>query len=44
MNDQKRTVLVVEDDALISDIVAKNLKLEGFLVETARDGEECLAK
>ena len=44
MNDQKRTVLVVEDDALISDIVAKNLKLEGFLVETAWDGEECLRK
>jgi DNA-binding response OmpR family regulator len=42
MNDQKQTILVVEDDALISDMVAKNLKLEGFLVETARDGEECL--
>src|SRR5450830_441929 len=44
MNDQKHTVLVVEDDALISDMVTKNLKLEGFLVETARDGEECLRK
>ena len=44
MNEKKHTVLVVEDDALISDMVAKNLKLEGFLVETARDGEECLSK
>ena len=44
MNDKKNTVLVVEDDALISDMVTKNLKLEGFLVETARDGEECLRK
>jgi DNA-binding response OmpR family regulator len=44
MSDQKHTVLVVEDDALISDMVTKNLKLEGFLVETARDGEECLRK
>jgi DNA-binding response OmpR family regulator len=42
MNDQKHTVLIVEDDALISDMVTKNLRLEGFLVQTARDGEECL--
>lgn len=42
MNDQKHTVLVVEDDDLISDMVTKNLKLEGFLVKSARDGEECL--
>jgi DNA-binding response OmpR family regulator len=44
MNGQKQTVLVVEDDALISEMVAKNLKLEGYHVESARDGEEGLSK
>lgn len=44
MNDQKNMVLVVEDDALISEMVTKNLKLEGYRVETARDGEEGLKK
>jgi DNA-binding response OmpR family regulator len=44
MNDQKQTVLVVEDDPLISEMVTKNLKLEGYRVESARDGEEGLLR
>ena len=44
MNGQKRTVLVVEDDALTGEMVAKNLKLEGYRVESARNGEEGLQK
>lgn len=43
MNDQKFTVLLVEDEPLISEIVAKSLKLEGYHVEIARSGEEGLA-
>lgn len=44
MNGQKLTVLVVEDDPLISEMVTKNLRLEGYRVESARDGEEGLTK
>jgi len=44
MNDQKPTVLVVEDDDLISEMVIKNLKLEGYQVEAAHDGEEGIRK
>jgi len=44
MNDQKLTVLVIEDDPLISEMVTKNLRLEGYRVEAARDGEEGLRK
>jgi DNA-binding response OmpR family regulator len=44
MNEQKQTVLVVEDDPLISEMVTKNLRLEGYRVESARDGEEGLRK
>ena len=41
---QKYTVLVVEDEPLISEMVAKSLKLEGYRVEVAPTGEEGLAK
>ena len=44
MNDHKPTVLVVEDDDLISEMVIKNLKLEGYQVEAAHDGEEGIRK
>lgn len=43
-NNQKQTVLVVEDDSLISEMVTKNLKLEGYRVESAIDGDEGLRK
>jgi len=36
------TILVVEDDAAISDAVSYALEAEGFRVETAGDGEQAL--
>jgi DNA-binding response OmpR family regulator len=38
------TVLVADDDADIVRFVEVNLRLEGYQVLTARDGEEALAK
>jgi DNA-binding response OmpR family regulator len=38
------TVLVADDDADIVRFVEVNLRLEGFQVVTARDGQEALAK
>ncbi|GAA0949088.1 response regulator transcription factor [Nonomuraea longicatena] len=35
-------VLVVDDDEVIRQLIAVNLTLEGFQVETATDGEDCL--
>lgn len=35
-------VLVVDDDAVIRDLIRINLELEGFDVHTAADGQECL--
>lgn len=35
-------VLVVEDDATVSEVVTRYLEREGFLVETAADGHEAL--
>ena len=37
-------VLVVDDDEVIRRLIAVNLRLEGFAVTTACDGEECLRK
>ncbi len=37
-------VLVVDDDEVIRQLIAVNLKLEGFEVITAVDGEDCLDK
>ena len=36
-------ILLVEDDALIRKILSDELKVNGFGVEEAADGEECLA-
>ncbi|GGL07754.1 hypothetical protein GCM10014719_07320 [Planomonospora parontospora subsp. antibiotica] len=35
-------VLVVDDDEVIRQLIAVNLTLEGFQVETAFDGQDCL--
>lgn len=35
-------VLVVDDDEVIRQLIAVNLSLEGFQVETATDGQDCL--
>ncbi|HVE64160.1 MAG TPA: response regulator [Mycobacteriales bacterium] len=37
-------VLVVEDDAVIRQLVSVNLELEGFEVFTAEDGQDALDK
>ncbi len=39
-----RVVLVVDDDHRLADIVAQVLKSEGYVVDTARDGMEALAR
>ena len=35
-------MLVVDDDEVIRQLIAVNLRLEGFDVETAVDGQDCL--
>ncbi|WP_067172834.1 response regulator transcription factor [Microtetraspora niveoalba] len=42
MNDVLGRVLVVDDDEVIRQLIAVNLTLEGFEVETAYDGQDCL--
>src|SRR3984893_6423874 len=37
-------VLVVDDDEVIRRLIVVNLQLEGFEVETAVDGQDCLDK
>lgn len=37
-------VLVVDDDEVIRQLIAVNLTLEGFEVETAVDGQDCLER
>jgi len=33
-------ILVVEDEPTVSDVVARYLRREGYVVQTAGDGEE----
>jgi CheY-like chemotaxis protein len=40
---RKRTVLLVEDDAMLRSILAEALAQEGFAVLTAENGEQALA-
>ncbi|MEV8631170.1 response regulator [Streptosporangium sp. NPDC051023] len=42
MGDLLGRVLVVDDDEVIRQLIAVNLTLEGFQVETAYDGQDCL--
>lgn len=42
MTDAPGRVLVVDDDEVIRQLVSVNLSLEGFEVETAVDGQDCL--
>lgn len=37
-------MLVVDDDAVIRQLICVNLELEGYDVHTAEDGEDALAK
>ena len=40
----KNTVLIIEDDELLREVYATKLQMEGFAVDTARDGMEGLQK
>ena len=42
--DPRGRVLIVDDDEVIRHLIAVNLTLEGFEVETAVDGQDCLDK
>lgn len=44
MDKEKHTILVVEDEPLIREMVSKSLRLEGYEVEVAGTGEEGLKK
>ena len=41
---QAETVMVVEDDANLAELVATELEIDGFHVETAQDGQVALDK
>lgn len=40
----RKRILVVDDEPDFCAILQRNLEKEGFIVEVAYDGEECLAK
>ncbi len=40
----KKRILLVEDDPFLIDIYTTKLKEEGFLIDVATTGEECLKK
>jgi len=42
--EDRARILVVDDDALVREILADQLAEAGYLVSTAEDGEEALAK
>lgn len=44
MADEKKTVLVVDDDPFISNIICEALQSDGYKIEKAGDGEEALAQ
>ncbi len=44
MSENKKTILIVEDDATILDLFSTGLQKKGFNVETAVNGEEGLKK
>jgi DNA-binding NtrC family response regulator len=44
MEDEKRRVLVIDDDEGIRKVVAEALKSEGYLVDTASNGKEAVEK
>ena len=44
MTDTFKSILLVDDDLTLREMYTERLKAEGFVVETAKDGEEALAK
>ncbi|MEK7560053.1 MAG: response regulator [Patescibacteria group bacterium] len=41
-NAEKKLILLIEDDDIVSDILVKRLEKAGYLVETANDGKRGL--
>ncbi|HSX42248.1 MAG TPA: response regulator [Candidatus Saccharimonadales bacterium] len=44
MAETGKSILLVDDDLTLREMYAERLKAEGFVVETAKDGEEALQK
>ena len=44
MSEVKKTILIIEDDKFLRDLIAKKLKKEGFDISEAIDGEKGLKK
>jgi DNA-binding response OmpR family regulator len=42
MADTKKRVLIVEDDLVLSDVLANKLMLDGFDITTAGDGQKAM--
>jgi DNA-binding response OmpR family regulator len=42
MNEKQRSVLIAEDDPVLSKVASEALKRQGFLVDNAMNGEEAL--
>jgi len=43
MTDDKRTILIVEDEGLLRELMSEKLRIEGFNTIEAADGDEGLA-
>jgi len=44
MSNNKKTILIIEDEKILLDVLSKKIKDENFNVITAKDGEDGLAK
>jgi len=44
MNKRGKKILIVDDDAIVPELLSKELKREGFVVLVAKDGREGLEK
>jgi DNA-binding response OmpR family regulator len=44
LGEEKRSVLVVDDDPAVSESLRLQLEDKGFMVETAQDGDEAIAR
>ena len=44
MNNEKKKILLIEDEEIITDLLKRKLTKEGYCVDVARDGEQGLEK
>lgn len=44
MAETNKSILLVDDDLTLREMYSERLKAEGFVVETAKDGEEAFSK